>query len=166
MNLKSGGKPGSKEVFAGKFSPTEDSMLISWTRAVVRGGEEVVVEARVTLTKQFWWLKNLKIQPRLGQLSFPSLCQSTSLLRPDQRSFSLTRLVNKNIKGPSRRNEYTNTLSTKRRADGRRDPPSTQWRETRSSLTQNWCWPVENRMTVNDLTITLCAAPWQRCSWF
>ena len=54
MYLKSGGKPGSKEVFAGKFSPTEDSMLISWTRAVVRGGEEVVVEARVTLTKQFW----------------------------------------------------------------------------------------------------------------
>ena len=45
MYLKSGGKPGSKEVFAGKFSPTEDSMLISWTRAVVRGGEEVVVKA-------------------------------------------------------------------------------------------------------------------------
>ena len=54
MNLKSSGKPGSKEVFAGKFSPTEDSMLIGWTRAVVRGGEVVVVEARVTLTKQFW----------------------------------------------------------------------------------------------------------------
>ena len=49
--LKSGGKPGSKEVFAGKFSPTKDSMLIGWTRAVVRGGEVVVVEARVTLTK-------------------------------------------------------------------------------------------------------------------
>ena len=49
MYLKSGGKAGSKEVFAGKFSPTEDSMLISWTRAVVRGGEEIVEEARVTL---------------------------------------------------------------------------------------------------------------------
>ena len=49
MYLKSGGKPGSKEVFAGKFSATEDSMLISWTRAVVRGGEEIVEEARVTL---------------------------------------------------------------------------------------------------------------------
>ena len=106
--------------------------------------------------KQSWWPKNLKIRPPLGQLSFPSLCQSTSSLRPDQRSFSLTRLVNKNIKGPSRRNEYTNTLSTKRRADGRRDPPSTQWRETRSSLKKNWCRPVENRMNVNDLTITLC----------
>ena len=114
------GKPGGQKVLTCKGSPTKHSMLISWAWAVVGVWEQVVTEARVTLCSKY-------IIQRALFIMFKFTCTWTTFF-PEILPIST----------------LTAPLSIKCRAEKRSCPPSTLWRETRSSLKKEKLTSLEN----------------------